>query len=43
MKMTFIITATSYFEVIVDNIVNVIMSYEFRDSEMTRFDRKLIL
>ena len=27
----------------VDNIIDVIMSYEFKNSEMTRFDRELIL
>ena len=38
MEMTFIMTTTLYLEMIVDSIVDVIMSYEFRDSEMTEFD-----
>ena len=38
MKMTFMMTTTSFFEIIVDNIVDVIMFYEFKDLEITRFD-----
>ena len=43
MKMTFMIMITLYLKVIIDNIVDVTMFYEFKDSEMTRFGRELIL
>ena len=38
MKMTFIITTILCFKTIVDNIVDVIMFYDFKNSEMMRFD-----
>ena len=35
MKITFIITTTLYFEIIVDNIVDVMMFCEFKNLKMT--------
>ena len=41
--MTSMITIISYLKMTVDNIINIIMFYEFRNSKMTRFNRELIL
>ena len=37
MKITFMITMILYFKVIADSVVDVIMFYNFRNSEITRF------